>query len=126
MNRFEKAANFAKKHRMDLPPKVKGLKLLHDAGLSVQDLKLVQAKKGLAKYIAGRGLRTDGPAIKLEGAFTADQNDLLEESFLSRGWSKLGRGEKAGRGEAVREEDSAAPAPGPKIPRTRKTPRGTP
>ena len=41
MNRFEKAAHFAKKHKMYLPPKVKGLKQLHDAGLSDQDVKLV-------------------------------------------------------------------------------------
>ena len=33
MNRFYKPANFAKRREMDLPLKVKGLKLLHDAGL---------------------------------------------------------------------------------------------
>ena len=53
-----------------------------------------QAKKGLAKFIARRGQSTDGPAIKLEGAFMAEQNNLLEESFLSRGWSKPGRKEE--------------------------------
>ena len=87
MNRFEKAANFTKKHKMDLPLKVKGLKLLHNAGLSDQDMKLVlteinfeeeaevykQAKKGLAKYMAGHGQNTDGPAIKVEGVFTTEQ-----------------------------------------------------
>ena len=41
VNRFDKAANFAKRHKMDLPTKVKGLKLLHDAGLTEQDMKLV-------------------------------------------------------------------------------------
>ena len=54
---------------MDLPSKVKGLKLFHDAGLSDQDMKLVltgdnfekedevykQMKKGLSNYIAGSG-----------------------------------------------------------------------
>ena len=34
MNRFEKAASLAKKHKMDLPLKVKGLKLQHNTGLS--------------------------------------------------------------------------------------------
>ena len=71
MNRFKKAANFAKKHKINLPPKMKGLKLLHGSCLSDLDMKLVltevnfeeeaevynQAKKGLAKYIAGRGPR---------------------------------------------------------------------
>ena len=33
MNRFDKAPNFAKCYGMDLPLKVKGLKLLHNAGL---------------------------------------------------------------------------------------------
>ena len=41
INRFKKAANFAKPYKMDLPSKVKGLKLLHDASLSNQDMKLV-------------------------------------------------------------------------------------
>ena len=65
MNRFDKGENFVKCHEMDLPPKVKGLKLLHDAGLSNQDLKLMltrinfekkdkvykQARKGLSKCL---------------------------------------------------------------------------
>ena len=65
INRFDTAANLAKKHNMDLPDKVKGLKLLDDAGLSEQDSNLVlsemdfgkkdgiykQAKVGLVKYI---------------------------------------------------------------------------
>ena len=65
MSRFDKAANFAKRHDMDLPTKVNGLKLLHDTGLTEQDMKLVftkvdftkkdkvnkQAKMELAKYL---------------------------------------------------------------------------
>ena len=65
MNRFDKGENFVKCHEMDLPPKVKGLKLLHDAGMSNQDLKLMltrinfekkdkvykQARKGLSKCL---------------------------------------------------------------------------
>ena len=41
INRFKKAVNFAKPYKMNLPSKVKGLKLLHDARLSNQDMKLV-------------------------------------------------------------------------------------
>ena len=72
VNRFDKAANFAKRHKMDLPTKVKGLKLLHDAGLTEQDMKLVltevdfneaeevykQAKVGLSKYLRDGSVST--------------------------------------------------------------------
>ena len=40
INRFDKCANLAKRHKMELPLKVKGL-LLDDAGLTEQDMKLV-------------------------------------------------------------------------------------
>jgi len=63
--RFDKLANVAKKHNMSLSETVLGLKLLHDAGLSPTDKKLVmsevnfqkpegvykEAKLGLAKYL---------------------------------------------------------------------------
>ena len=65
VRRINKAADFSKHHNMDLPTKVKGLKLLHDTGLTEQDMKLVltevdfnkeeqvdkQVKVGLAKYL---------------------------------------------------------------------------
>ena len=57
-----------------------------------------QAKKRLAKYIAGRGQSIDGPAIKLEGKFMAEQMDSLKETFLSRGWSKPGHRARGGGG----------------------------
>ena len=41
LKRFDTAANFANKYKMDLPPKVQGLKFLDDADLSEQDWKLV-------------------------------------------------------------------------------------
>ena len=140
MNRFEKEANFAKKRKMDQPSKVKGLKLLHDAGLSDQDMKLMltginfeqetevckQAKKGLSKYMARREQSTDGPAIKLEGAFTTEKMDSLEESFLSRGWSKQGRG---GRGGSMAQGDGrrggfSNSSPGVKKPENPKDAQG--
>ena len=34
VNRFDMAANLAKRHNMDVSIKVKGLKLLHNAGLA--------------------------------------------------------------------------------------------
>ena len=40
ITRFDKS-NLAKRHEMELPSKVKGLKLLDDAGLTEQDMKLV-------------------------------------------------------------------------------------
>ena len=49
INIFDKAANFAKHHKMDLPTKVKALKLLHDAGLSEQNIKLVLTEVGFDK-----------------------------------------------------------------------------
>ena len=69
VNRFEKAANVAKRSKMELPTKVKGLKLLNDAGLTDQDMKLVltevnfideeevskAAKMGLAEYVNSEG-----------------------------------------------------------------------
>ena len=51
MNRFDKAANFAKCYEMDLPLKVKGLKLLQDAGLSNQDMKLVLTRINFEKKV---------------------------------------------------------------------------
>ena len=100
VNRFDKAANFAKRHKMDLPTKVKGLKLLHDAGLTEQDMKLVlteidfekeeevykDAKMGLAKYMRdGNSHTVVSPAIKLE-ALTAEDEEVL----VAKGWSRPG------------------------------------
>ena len=42
INRFDKNAILAKKHNMELPSTVLGLKLLADAGLSESDRKLVR------------------------------------------------------------------------------------
>merc|ERR1719397_425483 len=87
INRFDKCANLAKRHDMDLPPKVKGLKLLDDAGLSEQDTKLVlteidfnekeevykKAKKGLAKYMKEGSGQSQSAPIKLEVLTAADE-----------------------------------------------------
>ena len=101
VNRFDKAANFAKRHKMDLPTKVKGLKLLHDAGLTEQDMKLVlteidfnqaeevykQAKVGLSKYLRdGSSQAATSPAIKLEAALTAEDEEVL----TAKGWTRPG------------------------------------
>ena len=51
MNRFNKAANFAKCYEMNLPLKVNGLKLLHDTGLSNQDMKLVLTRINFEKKV---------------------------------------------------------------------------
>ena len=98
VNRFDKCANIAKRHEMDLPSKVKGLKLLDEVGLTDQDVKLVlteigfsqkdevykQAKKGLAKYMreGGDQAKADDP-IKLEVLTAQD-----EEALVARGWSR--------------------------------------
>ena len=63
--RFDKLANVAKKHNMELPPTVLELKIIHDSGISNTDRKLVlteinfdtladaykQANVGLNKYL---------------------------------------------------------------------------
>ena len=41
---FDRQANIAKKHNMELPATVLGLKLLHDAGLSTTNKKLVMSE----------------------------------------------------------------------------------
>ena len=84
---------------MDLPDKVKGLKLLDDTGLSEQDSNLVlsemdfskkdgiykQAKVGLVKYIRDESSKTNnGAAIKLDTVLTTQD----EETLLARGWQK--------------------------------------
>ena len=112
MNRFDKAAIFAKWHEMDLPPKVKGLKLLHNVGLSEQDMKLVstkinfkkkeevykQAKKGLSKYLRnGSSQAAASPAIKLE-MLTAEQIEQVKEALTGKGWSRRGGGVSRGAG----------------------------
>ena len=105
INRFDKCANLAKRHDMDLPPKVKGLKLLDDAGLSEQDTKLVlteidfnekdevykKAKKGLAKYMKEGSGQTPNAPIKLEVLTAAD-----EEALVAKGWMKPGGGGRGG------------------------------
>ena len=106
INRFDKCANLAKRHDMELPPKVKGLKLLEDAGLSEQDVKLVlteinftegaevynKAKRGLTKYMR-EGANQSAASIKLEVLSAAD-----EEALIARGWSRPKSGGKGGRG----------------------------
>ena len=106
INRFDKCANLAKRHDMELPPKVKGLKLLEDAGLSEQDVKLVlteinftegaevynKAKRGLTKYMR-EGANQPTASIKLEVLSAAD-----EEALIARGWSRPNSGGKGGRG----------------------------
>ena len=105
VNRFDKCANIAKRHEMDLPPKVKGLKLLDDAGISDQDVKLVltevdftkkdevykQAKKGLAKYMREGSQTKDSAAIKMEVLSAAD-----EEALIARGWTRPNGGRGGG------------------------------
>ena len=116
VNRFDKAANFAKRHKMDLPTKVKGLKLLHDAGLTEQDMKLVlteidfkkeeevykDAKMGLAKYMRdGNSHTVVSPAIKLE-ALTAEDEEVLVAKGWSRPGARGGGGSWGSRGGASR------------------------
>ena len=89
---------------MKLPTKVKGSRLLNDAGLTEQDMKLVltevkfddeeevysAAKMGLAKYINSK--RTANTlAINLEPVMSAQ----TEEALLAKGWAKPNsRGDK--------------------------------
>ena len=104
INRFDTAANSAAKHSMDLPTKVKGLKLLDDAGLSEQDTNLVlseidfskttevykQAKTGLVKYIRDENKSSGDEkdsAIKLDSVLTAQEEEVL----LAKGWQKPNR-----------------------------------
>ena len=107
INRFDKCANMAKRHDMDLPPKVKGLKLLDDAGLSEQDTKLVlteidfnqkeevykKAKQGLVKYMKEGPGQSQSAPIKLEVLTAAD-----EEALVAKGWVKPGGGGRGGGG----------------------------
>ena len=88
---------FAKKAKMELSTKVKGLKLLANASLSDQDMKLVftevyftkeeevytKAKLGLAKYINSEGTATN-PAIKVDPKLTAH----LDETLVASEWAK--------------------------------------
>ena len=98
--RFDKLSNVAKKHNMSLSPTVLGLKLLHDAGLSPTDKKLVmsevnfqrpegvykEAKLGLAKYLTdSTGLAEATGGIKLEQGLVSKE---VEEALVSRGWVK--------------------------------------
>ena len=107
--RFDKHANAAKKHNMSLSETVLGLKLLHDAGLSPTDKKLVtsevnfqkpegvykDAKLGLAKYLTdSTGLAEVTGGIKLEQGLVSRE---VEEALVSRGWVKpAGRGGRGG------------------------------
>ena len=107
VNRFEEAANVAKRSKMELPTKVKGLKLLNDAGFKDVEMKLVltevnfnnkeevykAAKMGLAKYINSEG--TAHTVLKVEPVMTAQ----MEEALLANGWAKPnGRGGNRGGG----------------------------
>ena len=112
VNRFEIAANFAKRYKMDLPTKVMGLKLLHNVGLSEQDMKLVlsnadftqkeevykAAKLGLAKYKSGSS-QVDTPVIKVEPVLTGK----MEEALVCEGWSRQSgcRGYRGGRNHGL-------------------------
>ena len=85
-----------------------------------------QARKGLSKYLRNGSQAEASPAIKLEGAFTAERMDSLEESFLSRGWSKQGRG---GRGGSMAQGDGrrggfSNSSPGVKKPENPKDAQG--
>ena len=71
ITRFDKLANVVKKHNMELPPTVLGLKIIHDSGISYTDRKLVlieidfetladvykKVKVGLNKYLDNAGLK---------------------------------------------------------------------
>ena len=101
VNRFEKAANITKKANMELTTKVKRLKLLNNAGITYQDMKLVltevdfnkeeevygAAKMGLAKYINSKETANTS-AIKVEPVLTV----LMEESLVASGWAKPNSG----------------------------------
>ena len=108
INRFDKCANLAKRHGMDLPSKVKGLKLLNDAGISEQDMKLVlteidfsekdevykAARKGLAKYMKEESsVSAEEAPIKLEKLTIKD-----EEALVAQGWIKPNKGGSRGGG----------------------------
>merc|ERR1719319_928977 len=106
INRFDKAASLAKRHKMDLPAKVKGLKLLRDAGLTEQDRKLVltevnfdqeedvyrQARVGIYKYLADGGSQSTVP-IKLREP-TKEEEEVLE----TKGWTRPGARDSGARG----------------------------
>ena len=95
INRFNKVANFAKHHDMDLT-----MKLLYNAGLTEQDMKLVlteidfkekhnvykQAKIGLTKYLrSGSSQATGSPTNRLTAELTE-----AEEALVVKGWNKPG------------------------------------
>ena len=110
VNRFDKAANLAKRHKMDLPTKVKGMKLLYDAGLTDHDRKLVltevnfnqeeevykQTRSGIAKYL------TDGGSRATASTKLKEPTKEEEEAMVAKGWTrpgcKQGGGRKRGRG----------------------------
>merc|ERR1719319_2053930 len=106
INRFDKAASLAKRHKMDLPAKVKGLKLLRDAGLTEQDRKLVlteenfdqeedvyrQARVGIYKYLADGGSQST-VSIKLREP-TKEEEEVLE----TKGWTRPGARDIGARG----------------------------
>ena len=98
--RFDKLSNVAKNNNMELSQTVLGLKLLHDAGLSSTDKKLVmsennfkkkddvykKAKSRLAKYLTDSiGLSEATGGIKIEsGLITAE----MEEALVTKGWTR--------------------------------------
>merc|ERR1719319_874330 len=106
INRFDKAASLAKRHNMDLPAKVKGLKLLRDVGLTEQDRKLVltevnfdqeedvyrQARVGIYKYLADGGSQST-VSIKLREP-TKEEEEVLE----TKGWTRPGARDSGARG----------------------------
>ena len=91
--RFNKLSNVAKNNNMELSQTLLGLKLLHDAGLSATDKKLVmieinfkkpadvykKEKSGLAKYLTDSiGLSHAVRGIKIESGFlTAEMEEVL-------------------------------------------------
>ena len=85
---------------MELSQTVLGLKLLHDAGLSATDKKLVmskidfkkpadvykKAKSGLAKYLIDSiGLSGAVRGIKIESGFLTAE---MEEALVTKGWTR--------------------------------------
>ena len=117
INRFNTAANMSEKHGMELPGKVKAMKLLHNSGLTANDKKLVlsgmdfskkdevykQAKIGLVKYdvksenigLAKYNVKSeDNAGIKLDSGLTNEE----EEALVTKGWRRPGPIRDDGRG----------------------------
>ena len=113
INRFEKAANVAAKFKMGIPPTVKALKILDDAGLTDDKRMLVmseinfkgeekeifeEAKVGLVKYLTATPSASKGSdGITLDAALVAK----VEEGLMARGWVPHRGGYQGGGGGAA-------------------------